>query len=343
MSVLSAHVSLTAQNTLGFESEAQWYAAPTSRDECRAALAEARARGLAITVLGGGSNVILDPFVPGVVLVPALMDQDQEEAGDGTVLVRAGAGLEWSRLVTDTAAQGLWGIENLALIPGRCGAAPVQNIGAYGVELADVLVSVKVIHFDGREEVIATERAALGYRDSIFKGALAGRCVITGITLALSRRAAPKLHYGDLASRVSWPCTPADVAAAVSAIRREKLPDPKVLGNVGSFFKNPVITRERADQLLAVHAEMPCHAVDDQNVKVPAAWLIDRCGFKGITRGSVGVHDRQALVLVNRGGGNAAALMALADDIVQCVDEHFGITLEPEPRRIGLNSRGFNC
>lgn len=335
MTLIRAHVSLTEHNTLGFVSEAQWYAAPTTIDECKAVLADARAQALPITVLGGGSNVILEPFVPGLVIVPSMTAVRYDDAENGAVRVYAEAGVEWPALVVETAERGLWGIENLALIPGRCGAAPVQNIGAYGVELADVISAVHVLYFDGREDVISAEQAAFGYRDSVFKHALAGRCLITAIELIVQRQAEPKLGYGDLASRVSQPCTPAEVAAAVSAVRREKLPDPNVLGNAGSFFKNPVIAHEHAERLLQQHSAMPHFSVGDETVKIPAAWLIDQCGFKGITRGTVGVHDRQALVLVNRGGGDANALMALAEDIQGHVMAQFGIALEPEPRRIG--------
>ena len=335
MTLIRAGVSLTAHNTLGFVSEAEWFAAPRTLEECKAVLTEARERDLPITVLGGGSNVILSPRVAGLVIVPAMTTVHYADAQSGCVRVYAEAGVEWPSLVVEATAKGLWGIENLALIPGHCGAAPVQNIGAYGVELADVIAAVHVLHFDGREETLSAPQAAFGYRDSVFKHALAGRCLITAIELVLHTHAAPKLAYGDLASRVTQPCTPSDVAAAVSAVRREKLPDPRELGNAGSFFKNPVVPRAHADALLKQHTAMPHFTVNDNEVKVPAAWLIDQCGFKGATYGTVGVHDRQALVLVNRGGGDADALMALAERIQQRVSAQFGIMLEPEPRRIG--------
>lgn len=335
MTLIRSDVSLTAYNTLGFESTAEWFAAPRTLDECKAVLAEAQARSLPITVLGGGSNVILAPLVSGLVIAPSMTAVRYEENNQGTVRVYAEAGVEWSALVVETAERGLWGIENLALIPGHCGAAPVQNIGAYGVELADVIDTIHVVYFDGQEVAIPAQKAGFGYRDSIFKHALAGQCLITAIELIVHRQADPKLSYGDLAARVAVPCTPAEVVAAVSDIRREKLPDPRELGNVGSFFKNPVITREHAEQLLAQNALMPHYIISEVEVKVPAAWLIDQCGFKGCTYGSVGVHDRQALVLVNRGGGNAEALMALAERIQRQVEEQFGITLEPEPRQMG--------
>lgn len=335
MTLIRAGVSLTEHNTLGFVSEAEWFAAPRTLDECKAVLAEARARGLPITVLGGGSNVILSPLVAGLVIVPSMTAVRYDDEQAGCVRVYAEAGVEWPALVVDATDKGLWGIENLALIPGHCGAAPVQNIGAYGVELADVLSAIHVLHVDGREEKLSAQQAALGYRDSVFKHALAGRCVITAIELVLHTHAEPTLGYGDLASRVTLPCTPSEVASAVSAMRREKLPDPRELGNAGSFFKNPIVPRAHADALLKQHAAMPHFTVNDDEVKVPAAWLIDQCGFKGATYGTVGVHDRQALVLVNRGGGDADALMALAERIQQRVEAQFGIALEPEPRRLG--------
>lgn len=339
MTLIRAGVSLTEHNTLGFVSEAEWFAAPQTLAECKAVLAEAQARSLPITVLGGGSNVILAPYVPGLVIVPSMTAVRYSDANDDTVRVYAEAGVEWPALVVETAERGLWGIENLALIPGHCGAAPVQNIGAYGVELADVIDAIHVLYIDGREDVISAKDAEFGYRDSIFKHALAGHCLITGIELIVQRHAKPKLGYGDLAARVSLPCTPAEVAAAVSAVRREKLPDPRKLGNAGSFFKNPVIERGHAERLLATHTAMPHFSVGEHEVKVPAAWLIDQCGFKGSTYGTVGVHDRQALVLVNRGGGDAKALMALAERIQQQVKAQFGIALEPEPRCIGRQDR----
>lgn len=335
MTLIRARVPLTEHNTLGFVSEAEWFAAPQTHDECKAVLAEAEAKSLPITVLGGGSNVILAPFVPGLVVVPSMTAVRYSDNGNDTVRVYAEAGVEWPALVVETADRGLWGIENLALIPGRCGAAPVQNIGAYGVELADVVDAVHVLYFDGREAVISAQDAQFGYRDSIFKHALAGRCLITAIELIVQRHAEPKLDYGDLSARVAVPYTPANIAAVVSAVRREKLPDPRELGNAGSFFKNPVIEQEHAERLLMKHTAMPHFIVGEHKVKVPAAWLIDQCGFKGSTYGAVGVHDRQALVLVNRGGGDAVALMALAKRIQQQVHAQFGIALEPEPRLVG--------
>lgn len=335
MTLIRARVSLREHNTLGFASTAEWYAAPRTLEECKTVLAEAQAQALPITLLGSGSNVILEPFVPGLVVVPSMTDVRYETLDSNAIRVYAEAGVDWPSLVCETTARGLWGIENLALIPGRCGAAPVQNIGAYGVELADVIHAVHILYFDGHDAVITAEEAAFGYRDSVFKHALAGRCMITAIELNLQQHAAPKLAYGQLAAHVKEPCSSAEVAAAVSAVRREKLPDPRVLGNAGSFFKNPVIEKRHAEALLKAYPSMPYFATDKDQVKVPAAWLIDQCGFKGITCGTVGVHDRQALVLVNRGGGDAAALMALAEEIQQQVKACFGIVLEPEPRRIG--------
>lgn len=332
--IVHEQVDLTAYNTLGFAAIAERFVAPETQAECREALALARTHEWPITILGKGSNVIMRPFIHGLVIVPSSQRYHIESVDADTITLHADAGVDWPTLVEKACQAGYWGIENLALIPGHCGAAPVQNIGAYGVELADVLDSVHILHLDGQAETLNCAQAQFGYRDSIFKRALAGRCLITGIVMRLSAVAQPKLGYGDLASRVSLPCTPLDVANAVSTIRREKLPDPRVIGNAGSFFKNPVITDEQATALRARYPQMPIFA-GEQGCKVPAAWLIDQCGFKGRVRGQVGVHDRQALVLVNRGEGDADALLALADEITNAVNTRFGISLEREPRIIG--------
>lgn len=333
--IVHEQADLTVYNTLGFKATAERLILPDSLAACREALALAATHDWPMTLLGGGSNVVLRPYLPGVVIVPSAKTYRFESVDEEIVHLHADAGVDWPTLVVEACRAGYWGIENLALIPGRCGAAPVQNIGAYGVELADVLERVEVLYLDGREATLSAAQAKFGYRDSIFKQELAGRCLITGIVLRLRRSAEPILGYGDLTSRVSLPCTPLDVANAVSAIRREKLPDPRVTGNAGSFFKNPVVPRAQGDALLAQYPQMPHFSAGEASIKVPAAWLIDQCGFKGCVRDTVGVHDRQALVLINRGGGDAEALLALADEIERTVRTRFDITLEREPRILG--------
>ncbi|RCV87761.1 UDP-N-acetylmuramate dehydrogenase [Billgrantia montanilacus] len=326
---------LSRANTLGLPCVADAFVAPTDVHALQVLLLRAAQQGLPLTVLGGGSNLILPERLPGLVLQPALDDWWLEETPD-QVLVHAGAGVNWHALVMALAADGLWGIENLALIPGLCGAAPIQNIGAYGVELCDVLEAVHLIHLDdAREQVLTPGECAFGYRDSIFKHELEGRVVITRLVLRLSRTPRPRLEYGDLARRVGDAPTALQVAEAVCAVRHEKLPDPALLGNAGSFFKNPLVTREAADRLLSTYPEMPHFTQPDGRIKLAAGWLIERCGLKGWRQGHFGVHDRQALVLVHFGGGSAAELLDFASAVAGQVAERFGVELEREPRLAG--------
>lgn len=339
-------VDLSAANTLGLPCRAERFLATDDIATIQDALRQAVEQGWPLTVLGGGSNLVLQPWLPGLALQPTFANLHFETVGhgetgcgervQGDVLVHAGAGLNWHALVEALAARDLWGTENLALIPGHVGAAPIQNIGAYGVELADVLEQVHLLHLeDGREAVLNREECAFGYRDSIFKHALENRVVITRLVLRVSSRARPRLDYGDLAARLSARPSASDVVAAVSAVRREKLPDPAVLGNAGSFFKNPVVSREQAQALREDHPDMPHFPRADGGVKLAAGWLIDQCGLKGLRQGHVSIHDRQALVLVHHGGGSAAELLALAQRIIDEVQTRFDIALEREPRLMG--------
>ncbi|MDN3552820.1 UDP-N-acetylmuramate dehydrogenase [Halomonas almeriensis] len=324
---------LAGLNTLGLPCHAARFVAPSSEATLSEALSLAQQEGLAPLVLGGGSNVILPSRLSRLVIQPAMNAWRWLEQGD-TPRIEVDAGVVWHELVMAMAGRGLWGIENLALIPGHCGAAPIQNIGAYGVELADVLEAVRVVSLqDGRAGWMSADECAFGYRDSLFKRELAGQFVITGLILRLSRRATPRLDYGDLAQRVSAAPTPLEVARAVCATRREKLPDPAVLGNAGSFFTNPVVPRAQADALRVSYPDMPQFPQPD-GVKLAAGWLIDQCGLKGWRHGHFGVHDRQALVLVHHGGGTAAELLELAEMVARRVEQRFGVTLQREPRRI---------
>lgn len=323
---------LTPANTLGLPCRAERFAAPATLGALRELLNLAQNRDWPLTVLGGGSNLILPERLPGLVVQPALRYWWLESQGNQS-LVHVGAGVEWHPLVMALAQRGLWGTENLALIPGHCGAAPIQNIGAYGVELCDVVAAVQVLFLDtGHQATLTPEECAFGYRDSLFKGGLQGRVVITGLTLRLSRTPQPRLAYGDLAQRVAANPTPLSIAEAVCAIRREKLPDPALLHNAGSFFKNPVVTAGQAQALLATSPDMPHFTLKDGHVKLAAGWLIDQCGLKGWRQGHFGVHERQALVLVHFGGGSADELLAFAEQVAVRVADRFGVVLEREPR-----------
>ncbi|SEK62752.1 UDP-N-acetylmuramate dehydrogenase [Halomonas daqiaonensis] len=333
--VVQARHDLSRANTLGLPCQAEHFAAPESVCELREALDLAHCEGWQLTLLGGGSNLILPAWLPGLVIRPSMQGWWLEEGEGDTVLVHAEAAVVWHELVMALVGKGLWGIENLALIPGHCGAAPIQNIGAYGVELSDAIEAVHLVHLDdGREAVLSPKECAFGYRDSVFKGAFAGRVVITRLVLRLSRTPRPRLGYGDLAARVAAEPSALDVAEAVCAIRREKLPDPTVLGNAGSFFKNPVVEANLASRLMVDYPTMPHFPQAEGRVKLAAGWLIDQCGLKGWREGHFGMHERQALVLVHFGGGNAAELLDFAGRVADSVSERFGVILEREPRLV---------
>ncbi|UYF98502.1 UDP-N-acetylmuramate dehydrogenase [Halomonas sp. GD1P12] len=331
---LEQRVNLTRANTLRLPCTADIGARPRTPGELRQVLDTCRENEWPVTLLGGGSNVLLPEHLPGAAIT---LEFDQwwiERRGDGGVAY-VGAGVHWHTLVMTLAERGWWGLENLALIPGRCGAAPVQNIGAYGVELGDCLEGVQVMALDSRRVYwLSREQCELAYRDSIFKRELSGKVAILRLALRLSRTGAPKLGYGDLAQRVTGEATPLQVAKAVCSTRREKLPDPNVLANAGSFFKNPVVSDATAQTLRTRYPDMPSFAQPDGRYKLAAGWLIDQCGLKGQRFGAFGVHERQALVMVHFGGGSRVELLDVAQKIVGAVESRFGVRLEPEPRRL---------
>ncbi len=250
--------------------------------------------------------------------------------------VRAAAGESWHQLVLWTLARGLGGLENLSLIPGSVGAAPIQNIGAYGAELKDCFHGASVLDLESGDVATLDKAAcAFAYRDSIFKHALAGRAVILDVTLALPKRWQPNLRYAELSQEVAArglaQPTAQEISDAVIAIRTRKLPDPAVIGNAGSFFKNPVVPAQQRDALLERFPHLVSHAQADGSYKLAAGWLIDQCGWKGKSLGAAGVYEKQALVLVNRGGASGRDVLALARKIQDDVAARFGVRIEPEP------------
>ena len=285
-------------------------------------------------VLSGGNNILFTEDYDGVLLTPVSQRIEPVEENDERVVVRVGAGVEWDDLVAWAVERGLWGLENLSLIPGKAGAAPVQNIGAYGAEAKDVIRSVRFYDtMEGAMRALGREECAFGYRESIFKQELKGRVVITEIEIELSKRANPRLGYGDVEREVErlGGATLANIREAICSIRRSKLPDTAVLGNAGSFFKNPVVERAVAERLLADYPEMPHYAAaDPAKVKLAAGWLIDRAGLKGYREGAVGVHERQALVLVNHGGATGGEVIALARKVQAVVKQTFGVEIDTE-------------
>ena len=288
-------------------------------------------------VLGDGSNVLFVSDVPGSVIHNriagrAIVAEDGESA-----LLEVGAGENWHRLVRWTLRAGLCGLENLSLIPGCAGAAPIQNIGAYGVELAAVLDRVTAWDWQSATWVGFSARdCLLGYRDSLFRSGAPDRYLITSIRLRLTRTFRPRLDYADLRetlaeSGLQRP-TALDVSDAVIRLRRRKLPDPAEIGNAGSFFKNPVLDAARAGRLLAAHPGLPSWPGPDGTVKLSAAWMIERCGLKGYRQGDAGVSERHALVLVNHGSATGPAIFEVARTVRNAVADTFGIRLETEPR-----------
>ena len=331
------YVNLQPLNTLRLPAIARYFAKVRSPDQVPYWLAWAEETGLPVLVLGGGSNLVLASDFPGLVISISLHGRAWRYINEQEAELTVAAGEPWHDLVMYTAELGFRGLENLALIPGRAGAAPVQNIGAYGAELADVLVSVDA--YDRQEKKwcrLEREACRFGYRDSLFKQQ-PDRYLITGLTVHLSKQRPLRVDYRDLAqwfehrSLDTATATANDVANAVMAIRRNKLPDPDALPNAGSFFKNPVVETSLFEQLKARFPDIVSYP-DARGVKLAAGWLIDQCGWKGYRNNVVGVHSRQALVLVNLGEGTGADIMGLADAIAADVRETFGVELEVEPR-----------
>lgn len=285
-------------------------------------------------VLGGGNNILFTRRFEGTLIKPAATGITVIGEDADTVTLRAEAATDWDRMVAWCVERGLWGAENLSLIPGTVGASPVQNIGAYGAEAAGIIYRVH-LYDTLRREHATLEKAdcRFAYRDSIFKHELRGRTVITAVELRLGKHPAPNLAYGDLKAQVEarGGASIANIRNAVCAIRRSKLPDPDTLGNAGSFFKNPVVDNATAERLREEDPACPVYPVSAHGMcKLAAGWLIDRAGLKGLRMGRVGVHERQALVLVNFGGATGNDVMALARYVQQRVFDSFGVRIEPE-------------
>jgi UDP-N-acetylmuramate dehydrogenase len=287
-------------------------------------------------ILGAGSNIVFTRDPSAVVLRVEVRGLRLVEERRDAWIVEAGAGENWHDTVSWTLAQGWPGLENLALIPGTVGAAPVQNIGAYGVELRERFESLDVVDLvTGRTVTLGLDACHFGYRDSVFKQALAGKSVIVRVRFRLPRPWRPVLGYLELTRKVVETGLAAPDAATifdwVCTIRRAKLPDPAVIGNVGSFFKNPVVSPEQCRDIIGRDPEVVHYPLPDGSVKLAAGWLIDACGWKGKSIGRAGVYEKQALVLVNRGGAGGAEVVTLARAIQESVYGRFGIRLEPEP------------
>ncbi len=329
--------SLKKLNTFGIESHARYLVEVDNVSDLQEALADSRFVGMPQMILGGGSNVLFTHDWPGLLLLNRMEGIETIGEDSKHVWIKAMAGTEWHKLVMHSMENGWGGIENLSLIPGSCGAAPMQNIGAYGRELKDVFESLEAIDLStGELKVFNSTQCNFGYRESIFKHEAKGQYFISSITLKLTKQPILNISYGDLKMtlfedmKVSEP-TVKDVSQAVIRIRQSKLPDPAELGNAGSFFKNPEIENAVYESLKEKHPLMPAYpATKPGHTKVAAGWLIEQCGLKGKRVGNCGVHARQALVLVNYGGATGGEIWSLAQDVIAAVNDKFGISLSPE-------------
>lgn len=331
--------SLLPYNTFGMDVKASRFVEYASVEELRGlwnAEREAVARALHI---GGGSNLLFASDYEGLILHSAIKGYTVVKETEEEVEVRVGAGEVWDDFVAYTVANGWYGAENLSLIPGEVGASAVQNIGAYGVEAKDLIVSVDTFGLEtGEERRFMREECRYAYRKSVFKQELKGKYAVTFVTYRLKKHPVFHLEYGNIRAELEKQGCQVDlenVRRIIIAIRQAKLPDPKVLGNAGSFFMNPVVPKMQFEALLAQYPDMPHYPVDDAHVKIPAGWMIDRCGWKGKRVGHAGVHEKQALVLVNCGGATGKEVMHLAEEIVASVRERFGVTIRPEVNYIG--------
>lgn len=329
------HADLSSLNTFGIAAKADRLARFDTVDGLRDLLSTPEVSGAPLLILGGGSNILFTQDFHGTVLLNEMPGIAVVQEDADHVWVKAGAGVIWHEFVLQCVAQGWGGVENLSLIPGKVGAAPMQNIGAYGVEIKDTFSSLEALD-RGTGEVITFNReaCAFGYRESYFKRAGKDRFVILSVTFRLSKKPVLNTSYGNIQQEldrmgIDVP-TIKDVSKAVIAIRRSKLPDPAVLGNAGSFFKNPVVPQALADRIHLEHPDLVSYPAGPGMVKLAAGWLIERAGLKGLDRGTHAVHDRQALVLVNRGGATGKEVFELSAHVLRTVEQRFGVELERE-------------
>ena len=319
---------LKERHTFGMDVKADRLIEFANEDELKSALTGAVKP---LLFMGGGSNLLFLNNFSGTVLHSVIDNINIVAEDDNSVSVRVGSGVVWDDFVAYCVEKGWWGVENLSLIPGEVGASAVQNIGAYGVEVKDVLQSIEAISVDDLSKRIFTNAECnYAYRDSIFKKSLKGKYVITYVTYRLSKKANPNIGYGALKSVLAENPSLKEIRDAIIAVRNSKLPDPKVYGNAGSFFMNPVIPMEQFVALQSRYPDIPSYPASDGYIKVPAGWLIEKSGWKGKSLGNAAVYEKQALVLINRGGATGMEVKHLADTVIADIKEIFGITLHAE-------------
>lgn len=327
--------TLKPWNTFSLEAAANRISVIHHTEELCQRWQESQQRGEPVLLLGEGSNVLFLENFAGQVIINRIKGIEVTETRDAWQL-HVGAGENWHQLVEYTLREGYAGLENLAMIPGCAGSAPIQNIGAYGVELNHVCDYVDIVHLaDGKRQRLTAEDCQFGYRDSVFKHHYRDRYAIVALGLRLKKKWVPVLTYGELAQMNSESVTPEQVFNAVCNMRRCKLPDPALTGNAGSFFKNPVVSGEMAAELQLACPTIPCYPQPSGEVKLAAGWLIDQCQLKGFQSGGAAVHQQQALVLINTGNATGQDVVALAHEVRQRVGAKFNVWLEPEVRFIG--------
>ena len=326
--------SLLPHNTFGMDVKASLFIEYTSVEELKDILRQYSLQDGTWLHIGGGSNLLFTADYPGIILHSAIKGVEVISEDADEVIVRAGAGEVWDDFVAYTVERGWYGAENLSLIPGEVGASAVQNIGAYGMEAKDLIVKVETVEVaTGDVRVFNNEECGYAYRESVFKHSLKGQYIVTKVSYRLSKTPSFHLDYGNVRAELEkrgCELTLSNVRQTIIDIREAKLPDPKVQGNAGSFFMNPIVPRAQFESLLAVYPQMPHYEVDAERVKVPAAWMIDQCGWKGKRLGNAGVHDKQALVLVNVGGATGEEVIRLSEAIQKSVFDKFGISISPE-------------
>ena len=334
---IATNVSLKSYNSFGFDVSAEYFCIVTSLAELQQALDFAQAEALALLVIGGGSNLILIRDISGLVIINRICHKAVEQVDEDCFEVTAGAGENWHDFVRWTLESGYTGLENLSLIPGTVGAAPMQNIGAYGVEIKDRMASLEALDLQtGERCCFSVEQCCFEYRDSLFKRHYPGRYLILSVRFRLSRTLRPVLGYSGLANALAAEGvvqpTGLQISDLICKVRQSKLPAPEQIGNAGSFFKNPLIPEQRCDELQQRFPDLVAFPDKTGFKKLAAGWLIDQLGWKGKRLGDAGVYDKQALVLVNHGYASGEEIIALAGQIQGAVNERYGVMLEIEPR-----------
>lgn len=333
INIVQKNYPLKNYNTFGFNISADFFFAFNNIDSFLDITESKIYKSQPVLILGFGSNILFTKNFEGFVIHPILKGIEIIDETEEFVFVKVFCGEIWDDFVAYTVSKGYGGIENLSGIPGSVGACPIQNIGAYGIEVKETITQVETLDISNLHRIVfKNSDCAFGYRDSIFKNEKRGRYLILNVTFKLTKKHSYNTCYGDIEKELHFmgDINLQNIRQAVLNIRTKKLPDPAILGNAGSFFKNPVVTQNTVNSLKQIYPEIPLFKLSDETYKIPAAWLIDQCGWKGKRAGNVGVHDRQALVLVNFGNGTGLEILNLANEIIHSVREKFQISISPE-------------